>query len=320
MSIVLLPKQNTVANNDEDDDVISYVSEIDEDDIDIDDNNNLDNDDDNNNDDDDDNNCNDDGNDDNDDNDDDKITPKLKEDIEVDDDVIIEDDVTVISEPTKKVKKNKQIQFHILLANSFNKHLIKINELTPDKYALTTDEDMYNINNNCVAGSCSKYRAQITNHLHKRITSLKNSINIEKTIYNYSINESLNKQTFPSWTNPNFILIYNGRLHTIYMNMYDDLFLNKINNYNDTLENEYIALESMSHFDINPPKWADMIERQQLMNTAKYDTEVEATTNFYTCNNCKSKKCTYYQLQTRSADEPMTTFVNCINCGKKWRC
>ena len=37
---------------------------------------------------------------------------------------------------------------------------------------------------------------------------------------------------------------------------------------------------------------------------------------FFTCNTCKSKKTTYYPLQTRSAEEPMTTFVSCLNCGK----
>jgi transcription elongation factor S-II len=41
---------------------------------------------------------------------------------------------------------------------------------------------------------------------------------------------------------------------------------------------------------------------------------------FFTCNRCKTKKTTYYQLQTRSADEPMTTFVSCLNCGKNWKC
>lgn len=26
------------------------------------------------------------------------------------------------------------------------------------------------------------------------------------------------------------------------------------------------------------------------------------------------------QLQTRSADEPMTTFVTCVACNNKWKC
>jgi transcription elongation factor S-II len=42
-------------------------------------------------------------------------------------------------------------------------------------------------------------------------------------------------------------------------------------------------------------------------------------TDMFTCGKCKSKKCTYTQLQTRSADEPMTTFVYCMNCGNRWK-
>jgi len=39
----------------------------------------------------------------------------------------------------------------------------------------------------------------------------------------------------------------------------------------------------------------------------------------FKCGKCKSKKTTYFQLQTRSADEPMTTFVTCKDCGKQWK-
>ena len=46
----------------------------------------------------------------------------------------------------------------------------------------------------------------------------------------------------------------------------------------------------------------------------------EGVSGFFTCNKCKSNKTTYYQLQTRSADEPMTTYVSCLNCGKRWKC
>lgn len=34
----------------------------------------------------------------------------------------------------------------------------------------------------------------------------------------------------------------------------------------------------------------------------------------------RERKCSYYQMQTRSADEPMTTFVRCVACGNRWRC
>jgi transcription elongation factor S-II len=39
----------------------------------------------------------------------------------------------------------------------------------------------------------------------------------------------------------------------------------------------------------------------------------------FACKKCKSKNTEYHQMQTRSADEPMTTFVCCNNCGKRWK-
>ena len=40
----------------------------------------------------------------------------------------------------------------------------------------------------------------------------------------------------------------------------------------------------------------------------------------YKCGACRGTNTTHYQLQTRSADEPMTVFITCKDCGKKWRC
>jgi len=37
------------------------------------------------------------------------------------------------------------------------------------------------------------------------------------------------------------------------------------------------------------------------------------------CGSCGKSNTTYHQMQTRSADEPMTTFVLCNECGKRWK-
>jgi DNA-directed RNA polymerase subunit M/transcription elongation factor TFIIS len=43
------------------------------------------------------------------------------------------------------------------------------------------------------------------------------------------------------------------------------------------------------------------------------------TTDLFLCNRCKERKCIYNQVQTRSADEAPTIFIECINCGLRWK-
>jgi transcription elongation factor S-II len=64
-------------------------------------------------------------------------------------------------------------------------------------------------------------------------------------------------------------------------------------------------------------------ERQKLhqhfLREAAAGNKPVATTNEFRCGKCKKRECTYYQMQTRSADEPLTTFVQCVACGNRWR-
>jgi len=48
---------------------------------------------------------------------------------------------------------------------------------------------------------------------------------------------------------------------------------------------------------------------------------IEAEEGVYQCENpeCRSQRTISFQKQVRSADEPMTTFVRCLGCGKRWR-
>jgi len=60
-------------------------------------------------------------------------------------------------------------------------------------------------------------------------------------------------------------------------------------------------------------------EEKEAMNNAQL-AHVEGTkTDLLKCGKCKKRNCTYNQLQTRSADEPMTTFVLCNECGNRWK-
>uniref|UniRef100_A0A0C9S597 Transcription elongation factor n=1 Tax=Wollemia nobilis TaxID=56998 RepID=A0A0C9S597_9CONI len=64
-------------------------------------------------------------------------------------------------------------------------------------------------------------------------------------------------------------------------------------------------------------------ENKQIKDKALFECErginPKATTDEFKCGKCGQRKCTYYQLQTRSADEPMTTFVTCVNCNNHWK-
>jgi DNA-directed RNA polymerase subunit M/transcription elongation factor TFIIS len=59
--------------------------------------------------------------------------------------------------------------------------------------------------------------------------------------------------------------------------------------------------------------------RELEMEKARADMD-EDYEGLFKCGKCKSNKTEYYQLQTRSADEPMTTYVTCRGCGNRWKC
>ncbi len=58
---------------------------------------------------------------------------------------------------------------------------------------------------------------------------------------------------------------------------------------------------------------------EALLKEATRGENKGATTDMFRCGKCKQRQCTYYQLQTRSADEPMTTFITCTNCNNRWK-
>lgn len=60
------------------------------------------------------------------------------------------------------------------------------------------------------------------------------------------------------------------------------------------------------------------IEERNLLDS-RVAADNQAETDQFKCGKCHQRRTKYYQMQTRSADEPMTTYVTCINCGNRWK-
>jgi DNA-directed RNA polymerase subunit M/transcription elongation factor TFIIS len=143
------------------------------------------------------------------------------------------------------------------------------------------------------------------------------STNIEIGVYNYTIKEASHKKIVKKWDNHLFVRLYIDRLRGIYINIKNPALLNQL----CSGEIQAQAIAFMTHQEFNPDRWRDLIEKKRVRDASKLNNKVEASTDLYTCpiRTCRSKKCTYYEMQTRSADEPTTVFVTCLECGKNWR-
>lgn len=58
---------------------------------------------------------------------------------------------------------------------------------------------------------------------------------------------------------------------------------------------------------------------QALREKAQQSIGINAEGGEFMCTRCKGTKTSHYSMQTRSSDEPMTVFVTCLTCRKRWR-
>ncbi|KAG0182020.1 RNA polymerase II elongation factor [Apophysomyces sp. BC1021] len=77
-----------------------------------------------------------------------------------------------------------------------------------------------------------------------------------------------------------------------------------------------MSVEEMASED---SKARDRKLAEEALFKARGAGSAQAETDMFMCGKCRTRKCTYFQMQTRSADEPMTTFVTCVTCGNHWK-
>jgi transcription elongation factor S-II len=159
------------------------------------------------------------------------------------------------------------------------------------------------------------FRANIRKKINEKFNNEQASLNLEKGIFNYSLKEAEQRKIIKKWDNKFFVQIYLNHLRSIYNNL-NQKWIDDVND--GTIKSHTLAF--MTHQELNHDKWGDLIEAKSKRDKNKFETNLAAATDTFTCRKCKANQCTYYQMQTRSADEPMTTFVTCIPCGNRWKC
>ena len=155
----------------------------------------------------------------------------------------------------------------------------------------------------------------------KIIVDEKLSRNIEKHIFNYIIKKCKKNIIYCSWENIVFKNIYLSKIRSIYSNLKSDSYIQnttfKEKVMNGSIQPDKIPL--LSAYDIFPENWKEIIENKMKRDKLRYELKPEAMTDMFKCRKCSSRSCSYYEMQTRSADEPMTQFITCLDCGNHWR-
>jgi DNA-directed RNA polymerase subunit M/transcription elongation factor TFIIS len=158
------------------------------------------------------------------------------------------------------------------------------------------------------------FRVNIRNKLSSILEDEKNSINLEKGIFNYALKEADLRKTIKKWDNKQFVQIYIDRLRSITINLKGSVLQNIKDG---SIKAQDVAF--MTHQEIAPEKWQTLIDAKSKRDANKFEVNMAAATDTFTCRKCKANQCTYYTMQTRSSDEATTVFVQCVPCGNRWK-
>ena len=130
---------------------------------------------------------------------------------------------------------------------------------------------------------------------------------IEHAILNKCVNDAQRWLIDVDWESKTFTDLYRARAMSLYA----------ARKLADTMSAEEFV--HTTEVDRHPERWMSRLKDVAEKDKALYSRKTTASAQMY-CSGCKKKtNCDYYQLQTRSADEPMTTFVTCLECDKRWK-
>lgn len=165
--------------------------------------------------------------------------------------------------------------------------------------------------------------------------------NAEKSIYNWSVQETRGQGDVASWENRMFRWRYKHKVTHLLMELQRspvaevelevhgdsiNLKINYVPQLAQRIARKELDVKSLARYS-SDVLWPDGPNAKTAFELKKKDLTMEEAKakeedyeGLFKCGRCKSTKTSYYQMQTRSADEPMTTYVTCKNCAHRWKC
>jgi Transcription factor S-II (TFIIS) len=124
-----------------------------------------------------------------------------------------------------------------------------------------------------------------------------------------------------NWTAIPFQELYRTQLRTLLWNIHPKSPIKNPRLLERCLDGEFPLehIPTMTAYDMFPERWQELADKQLIREQKILEGNKRQATDEYKCNRCHKRECTYYEMQTRSADEPTTIFITCLNCGKRWK-
>jgi transcription elongation factor S-II len=169
----------------------------------------------------------------------------------------------------------------------------------------------------------SPYRLKVIEVLHTLFAEKLDAdtqASIEKTIFKKAIETAKGEEIRKTWSSQAFRDVYSAVSRRMIGNLNPDSYIQNKNLWIRFTTNELTLDEiaKQNYYELCPENWQQMVDRQAKRETIQLEGDFSRATDKWMCHGCKKRKCTYYELQTRSSDEPMTIFIHCLNCGKRW--
>lgn len=164
-------------------------------------------------------------------------------------------------------------------------------------------------------------RDKVVENLSELLENNELAVQLEESILHVVCEQAIKENIDVDWNNRVFWNMYRSRAISFYeyglrATSSDDGKWMLMLKQREITTREFAEMNAV---DLCPSRWKDAVERI-IESEKKLYSKNENAAIFMWCSACKKKtKCDYYQMQTRSADEPMTTFVTCLECDRKWK-